>query len=73
MGGGFEGDRLTLDYAFSESTTFRLGYWYEKFDSTDWALEGVQPATVNNLLSMGADPFNYDVNTFLVSFVYRPQ
>ncbi|NND35499.1 MAG: MtrB/PioB family decaheme-associated outer membrane protein [Gammaproteobacteria bacterium] len=65
--------RLTLDYQWRPSTMFRIGYWYEKFDSTDWALEGVQPATINNLLSMGADPFNYDVNTFLVSFIYKPQ
>ena len=65
--------RVTLDYEWRESTTFRIGYWYERYSSEDWALQGVQPATVTNLLSMGADPFDYDVNTFLVSFVYKPQ
>jgi len=65
--------RVTLDYQWRETTTFRIGYWYERYRSTDWALDGVQPATVPNLLSLGADPFNYDVSTFLVSFVYRPQ
>ncbi len=65
--------RVSLDYEWRESTTFRIGYWYERYRSEDWSLEGVQPATVSNLLSLGADPFNYDVSTFLVSFVYRPQ
>jgi len=65
--------RMTLDYEWRETTTFRFGYWYERYRSTDWALDGVQPATVSNLLSLGADPFNYDVSAFLVSFVYRPQ
>ena len=57
----------------SDSTTVRVGYWYEYYRSDDWALDGVQPATVPNLLSLGADPFNYDVSTVLLSFVYRPQ
>jgi MtrB/PioB family decaheme-associated outer membrane protein len=65
--------RISLDYEWSESTTFRVGYWYEYYRSDDWALDGVQPATVPNLLSLGANPFNYDVSTFLVSFVYQPQ
>ena len=65
--------RISLDYEWSDSTTFRVGYWYEYYRSDDWALDGVEPATVNNLLSMGANAFNYDVSTFLVSFVYQPQ
>ncbi len=64
--------RLSLDYAWREDLTFRFGYWFESFDSSDWALDGVEPATVNNLVSLGADAHGYDVNTFLVSFVYRP-
>jgi MtrB/PioB family decaheme-associated outer membrane protein len=65
--------RISLDYDLSESTTVRVGYWYEHYRSDDWALDGVQPATVPNLLSLGANAFNYDVSTFLVSFVYRPR
>jgi len=65
--------RVTLEYEWRPSTTFKVGYWYEHYSSTDWALQGLEPATVTNLLAMGADPFNYNVNTFLISFVYRPQ
>jgi len=65
--------RISLNYDLSDSTTVRVGYWYEYYRSDDWALDGVQPATVSNLLSMGANPFNYDVSTVLLSFVYRPQ
>jgi MtrB/PioB family decaheme-associated outer membrane protein len=63
--------RVTLDYQWRESTTIRVGYWYENYDASDWSLQGVDPATVPNLLSLGADPFDYDVNTVMVSIVYR--
>ena len=33
-------------------------------------LEGVEPATVPNLLSLGADPYNYDVHVFFVGVRY---
>ncbi|MGI9344617.1 MAG: MtrB/PioB family decaheme-associated outer membrane protein, partial [Gammaproteobacteria bacterium] len=65
--------RIFVDYEWKESTTFRFGFWRERFDSSDWALDGVQPATVSNLLSMGADAHKYDVNAFLFSVTYRPQ
>jgi hypothetical protein len=33
----------------------------------------VDPSTVGNLLSMGADPFNYEANVIYLSFRYlRP-
>lgn len=65
--------RVFADYAWSESLTFRLGFWRERYNSDDWAFDGVQPATVSNLLSMGADAHKYDVNAFLFSIAYRPQ
>jgi len=43
---------------------------YEKFNTDDWALEGVEAATVPNLLSLGADPYNYDAHVFFVGVSY---
>lgn len=34
---------------------------YESYDSDDWAQDGVTPATIPTVLSLGAEPFNYDV------------
>ena len=59
--------RLGLDYPWSDRLSLRLQYLYEDFDSADWALEGVNADTVPNLLSLGADPFDYDVSVFYLS------
>jgi MtrB/PioB family decaheme-associated outer membrane protein len=58
--------KLGVDYAFSPAWSLQLGYWYEKFDTSDWALEGVEPDTVPNLLSLGADPFNYETSVIFL-------
>jgi hypothetical protein len=36
-------------------------------DSDDWALDGVNPDTIPNLLALGADAWNYDANIFYIS------
>mgnify|MGYP003542271892 FL=1 len=41
----------------------------EKLEASDWALEGVQPATLATLLALGADPYNYDLQ--VISFTVR--
>jgi opacity protein-like surface antigen len=55
---------LTADvtYAMSERIDLALTWRYESFDSSDWAIQGVEPATLGNVLALGADPYDYDVN-----------
>jgi hypothetical protein len=59
---------------FTYDLTDRLGvaftWWYERFTSQDWALEGIGPATLPSVLSLGADPYNYRVNYATVSMRY---
>ncbi len=43
---------------------------YESFDSEDWSLEGVQPDTIPNVLSLSADPYDYDVFVISLGFSY---
>jgi len=68
-GGNFPVNRsefstLTADvtYAMSERIDLALTWRYESFDSSDWAIQGVDPATLNNVLALGADPYDYSVN-----------
>jgi MtrB/PioB family decaheme-associated outer membrane protein len=68
-GGTFPANRsefstLTADvtYAMSERIDLALTWRYESFESSDWALQGVDPATLGNVLALGADPYDYDVN-----------
>jgi MtrB/PioB family decaheme-associated outer membrane protein len=62
--------RLGLDYPYSDALSLKFGYMYERFDTVDWALQDVGPATVPNLLSLGADPYNYSANVFFVGVRY---
>jgi MtrB/PioB family decaheme-associated outer membrane protein len=54
--------RFDLRYRWTSALSLHLRYAYEKFDSSDWALAGVGPATVPNLLSVGHMPYSHDVN-----------
>ena len=62
--------KADLTYRASERLDVVFGWWWEKFDSKDWSLAGVQPATMPQVLAFGADPYNYDVNVFSVSARY---
>jgi long-subunit fatty acid transport protein len=62
--------RLYLDYQVRDNLKVRAGYWYEHYSSSDWALDNVFPATVPQLLSLGANAYNYNVNTVLLSVNY---
>ena len=57
-------------YPYNKSLSIGFNYMYEKFNTHDWALEGVEASTVPNLLSLGADPFNYDVHVFYLNLRY---
>ncbi len=61
--------RMRLRYRVSERLEAHLDFRYEAFEADDWALQGVEPATVPNLLSLGADPYDYDV--FLIGVGVR--
>jgi MtrB/PioB family decaheme-associated outer membrane protein len=62
--------RLNLAYHWSDSLEIVGDLRYEDSDAEDWALDGVGPATVPNLLSLGAEAYDYDVLVFGLSFRY---
>jgi len=75
---GFPENRTQLDslwlkatYLWTRSLRIRFQYGHEKYDSNDWALDEVGPATVPNLLSLGEQPFRHDVNAFSLTALYR--
>jgi MtrB/PioB family decaheme-associated outer membrane protein len=76
-GGRFPANRselstLTADvtYAMSERIDLAFTWRYESFESSDWALQGVDPATLGNVLALGADPYDYSVNYLGASVRY---
>ena len=63
--------RLSLRYNVSERFDVNVEARYEAFEAEDWALEGVGPATIPTVLTMGADPYDYDVWVFGIGFSYK--
>jgi MtrB/PioB family decaheme-associated outer membrane protein len=49
----------------------QLTYLHASFNSDDWAIDGVAPDTIDQVLSQGEESPHYDVNVFTVSMIYR--
>jgi MtrB/PioB family decaheme-associated outer membrane protein len=62
--------KADLTYEMSERLDLHFTWWYENLDSRDWALQGIGPATLPNVLALGADPYNYSVNYVTLSARY---
>ena len=63
--------RFKLTYRQSEQLEFDLNLRYQRFEAEDWALEGVAPATMPDVLSLGALPYDDEVVMVGVGFRYR--
>ena len=66
-------DRLKLyaSYRLKDNLSLIGSYWYERYDSQNWALDGVAPDTVNNLLAFGVQPPRYNENVLRLALRYR--
>jgi MtrB/PioB family decaheme-associated outer membrane protein len=62
---------VDFDYQVSAALDLRLQLRYEDFSSADWAHAGVKPATIPTVLTLGADPYDYDVYLVSLSMRYR--
>ena len=62
--------RLGITYDYSRKIRFVGGVLYEKYDSDDWSVDGVEPDTLNSVLTWGGDSPDYDVTVFSLGFTY---
>ncbi|HNP64503.1 MAG TPA: MtrB/PioB family decaheme-associated outer membrane protein [Woeseiaceae bacterium] len=67
----FDFVRLALDWRRSESLSLGLGLRYTRFETADWSLKGVNPATIPVVLSLGAMPYDDDALVVELGFNYR--
>ena len=65
--------KLGVSYPYSDTLSLGLDYIYEKFSSKDWQLDNVEPATIPNLLSLGANAWNYDTSVLYLNVKYQLQ
>lgn len=63
--------KLYGSYPLKEPWSLQAAYWYERYHSDDWALDGVTPTTIPNVLSFGETSPDYDVSFVTVSVRYR--
>lgn len=63
--------RLTLGFGIGQRLEVDINARYESFETSDWAIEGVEPDTISTVLTLGADPWDYDVWVVGVGFRYR--
>ena len=63
--------RVFATYRRSERQHWFAKLRFEHFDADDWALQGVAPATVPTVLTLGADPYSYDVLVIQLGFNHR--
>lgn len=63
--------RLWAHYKLDEKMSIKAGWAYEKFRSNDWHVDGILPATVGNLLSLGEPSPRYQVHWVTVALRYR--
>jgi predicted porin len=63
--------KLYADYRLKENITVHTAYWYERYDSKDWMLDGVEPDTIPNVISFGEDSPEYHVHAVMMSLRYR--
>ena len=56
-------------YHKSEKLDIGLHLRYESFQTADWALQGVAPGTIQTVLGLGAEEYDYDV--FMISLGVR--
>ena len=63
--------KIYANYRLSEMLHLKAAFWHERYDSTDWALDGVSPDTIPNLLSFGELSPSYSVNVVKLSMSYK--
>jgi MtrB/PioB family decaheme-associated outer membrane protein len=62
---------LYASYRLRDNLTLRAAYWYEEYDSSDWMLDGVNPATIPNVIAFGDLSPEYDVHVITMSVRYQ--
>jgi MtrB/PioB family decaheme-associated outer membrane protein len=62
--------KLWASYHINPHCSLRLQYAYERLSTLDWALDGVEPDTVSNVLALGVNSPRYQVNVIEMRFQY---
>ncbi len=63
--------KVYATYKVKTDLTIRASLWHERYSSQNWAIDGVGPSTIPNVLTLGETSPDYKVNVVSVSLRYR--
>jgi len=63
--------KLNATYRLKDNLSVAGTYWYQHYDSANWQLNGVNPDTISNVLTLGETPPSYYVNVMMLSLRYK--
>jgi MtrB/PioB family decaheme-associated outer membrane protein len=63
--------KLYATYKVKTDLSVRASLWHERYSSQNWAIDGVGPSTIPNVLTLGETSPEYKVNVVSVSLRYR--
>jgi MtrB/PioB family decaheme-associated outer membrane protein len=58
-------------FKMNDQLSLRFGAWYEHFHSTDWAVDGIAPNQLANVILLGEDSPDYNLYVLSFSAIYR--
>jgi len=58
-------------YKWKKNWSVKARYWIEHYESSDWALDNVEPNTLANVITLGEDSPDYTVHVLTLSLAYR--
>jgi MtrB/PioB family decaheme-associated outer membrane protein len=65
-----ESTHFEVSYKWTPATEVHFRYTHEHYNSNDWALNGVGPTTIPNLLALGVQPYRDSVNVLGLTVRY---
>jgi hypothetical protein len=63
--------KLWTQYHYRKDISLKLSYWYEDYSADNWALDNLQENSIGNLLLLGEDTQDYNVQAIAASVIYR--
>ena len=63
--------KLYATYRLKDNVSLQVSYWYERYDSKNWMLDGIAPATIPNVLTFGEQAPRYNVNVLRLALRYK--
>jgi MtrB/PioB family decaheme-associated outer membrane protein len=63
--------KLYATYRLKDNVSLQASYWYERYDSKNWMLDGVAPGTIPNVLNLGEQAPRYSVNVLRLALRYK--